>query len=199
MGKTKTARLGPMYAMIVPQGDTTAPAVWFAYSEDRRGEHPKQHLSEFSCILQADGYAGFYHLYEVGRIVEAACWAHVRRKCYDIHVANGSAIAAEAIARISLLYDIEREIRCKPTVLRCEIRQTRARPLMDELHRWFNKTVAGLSRKSDTAGRDSLALSRWRALTRYLDDGSIEINNFAAETRSAHRGVGPQGLPLRQF
>jgi transposase len=83
----------------------------FAYSEDRRGEHPKQHLSSFSGIMQADGYAGFHHLYEDGRIVEAACWAHVRRKFYDIQVANGSSIAYEAVKRIGVLYDIEREVR----------------------------------------------------------------------------------------
>jgi transposase len=182
MGKTKTARLWTYVRDDRPAGDTTAaPAVWFAYSEDRRGEHPKQHLRKFSGILQADGYAGFHHLYEGGRIVEAACWAHVRRKFYDIHVANGSAIAAEAIQRIGALYDIEREIRGKPADTRCGIRQARARPLMDELHRWFNKTLTGLSRKSDTAAAIRYALSRWRALTRYLDDGCIEMDNSAAE------------------
>jgi transposase len=81
--------------------DDAPAAVWFAYSEYRKGEHPKQHLSSFSGILQADGYAGFHHLYEGGRIVEAACWARVRRKFYDIHVANGSSIAAEAVKRIA--------------------------------------------------------------------------------------------------
>jgi len=181
MGKTKTARLWTYVRDDRPSGDSTAPAVWFVYSEDRKGEHPKQHLREFSGILQADGYAGFHHLYEGGRIQEAACWAHVRRKFYDIHVANGSAIAAEAIERIALLYDIEREIRGKPADVRLEIRQARARPLMDDLHRWFNKTLAGLSRKSDTAVAIRYALSRWRALTRYLDDGSIEMDNSAAE------------------
>jgi transposase len=181
MGKTKTARLWTYVRDDRPAGDTTAPAVWFAYSEDRKGEHPKQHLSSFSGILQADGYAGFHHLYEGGRIQEAACWAHVRRKFYDIHMANGSAIAAEAIERIGLLYDIEREIRGKPADVRLEVRQARARPLIDDLHRWFNKTLAGLSRKSDTAVAIRYALSRWRALTRYLDDGSIEMDNSAAE------------------
>jgi transposase len=149
-----------------------------------KGEHPKLHLSEFSGILQADGYAGFHHLYEGGTIVEAACWAHVRRKLYDIHVANGSAIAAEAIQRIGALYDIEREIRGKPADDRLEIRQARARPLMDDLHRWSNKTLAGLSRKSDTAVAIRYALSRWRALTRYLDDGRIEMDNSAASLSS---------------
>jgi hypothetical protein len=181
MGKTKTARLWTYVRDDRPAADTTAPAVWFAYSEDRKGEHPKQHLGKFSGILQADGYAGFHHLYEGGRIVEAACWAHVRRKFYDIHVANGSAIAAEAIERIGLLYDIEREIRGKPASLRCDIRQARARPLMDDLHRWLNRTLTALSRKSDTAVAIRYALSRWRALTRYLDDGQIEMDNSAAE------------------
>jgi transposase len=181
MGKTKTARLWTSVRDDRPAADTTAPAVWFAYSEDRKGEHPKQHLSQFPGILQADGYAGFHHLYEGGGIAEAACWAHVRRKFYDIHVVNGSAIAAEAIDRIGALYDIEREIRGKLVDIRREIRQTRARPLVDELHRWLNKTLAGLSRKSDTAGAIRYALSRWRALTRYLDDGRIEMDNSAAE------------------
>jgi len=123
MGKTKTARLWTYVRDDRPAGHTTAPAVWFAYSEDRKGEHPKQHLSNFSGMLQADGYAGFHHLYEGGRIQEAACWAHVRRKFYDIHAANGSAIAAEAIERIGLLYDIEREIRASP--LMCDLKAAR--------------------------------------------------------------------------
>ena len=122
----------------------------FAYSKNCKGEHPKQHLSSFSGIMQADGYAGFHHLYEDGRIVEAACWAHVRRKFYDIQVANGSSIAYEAVKRIGVLYD-EREVRGKPVEVRTEIRQARARPLLDELYCWLNKTLAGLSRKSDTA------------------------------------------------
>jgi transposase len=180
-GKTKTGRLWTYVRDDRAAADDAPPAVWFSYSEDRKGEHPKQHLSSFSGILQADGYAGFHHLYEGGRIVEAACWAHVRRKFYDIQLANGSAMAAEAVKRIGTLYDIEREVRGKPAALRTETRQARARPLLDELHRWLNATLAGLSRKSDTALAIRYALSRWRALSRYLDDGRIEIDNSAAE------------------
>jgi len=181
MGKTKTARLWTYVRDDRPAGEQIPPAVWFVYSEDRKGEHPRQHLSNFSGILQADGYAGFHHLYEGGRIVEAACWAHVRRKFYDIHVANGSAMAAETIERIGVLYLIEQEIRGKPVDVRLEVRQTQAHPLMDDLHRWFNKILTGLSRKSDMAAAIRYALSRWRALTRYLDDGRIEMDNSAAE------------------
>ena len=165
MGKTKTARLWTYVREDRPAGQDVSPAVWFAYTPDRKGEHPRRHLSNFNGILQADGYAGFHHLYEGGRIVEAACWAHVRRKFYDIQVANGSAIATEAVQRIGALYDIEREIRGKPADLRCQIRQARAGPLIEELHRWLNTTLTKLSRKSDTAAAIRYALSRWRVLT----------------------------------
>ncbi len=181
MGKTKTARLWTYVRDDRPAGLDVPPAVWFAYTPDRKGEHPRRHLSHFTGILQADGYAGFHHLYEGGRIVEAACWAHVRRKFYDIQVANGSAIATEAVHRIGALYDIEREIRGKPAELRCQIRQARAGPLIDDLHHWLNNTLTKLSRKSDTAAAIRYALARWRALTRYLDDGRIEMDNSAAE------------------
>ena len=107
--------------------------------------------------------------------------AHVPRKFYDIQVANGSPITAEAIQRIGALYDIEREIRGKPIEVRHQVRQMRARPLVEELHRWLNQTLTKLSRKSDTAAAIRYALSRWRALTRYLDDGRIEIDNSTAE------------------
>ena len=181
MGKTKTARLWTYVREDRPAGLDVPPAVWFAYTPDRKGEHPRQHLSHFTGILQADGYAGFHHLYQGGRIVEAACWAHVRRKFYDIQIANDSAIATEAVQRIGALYDIEREIRGKPADLRCQIRQARAGPLIEALHRWLNSTLTKLSRKSDTAAAIRYALSRWRALTRYLDDGRIEMDNSAAE------------------
>jgi transposase len=127
-GKTKTGRLWTYVRDDRAAADDAPPAVWFAYSEDRKGEHPKQHLSSFSGILEADGYAGFHHLYEGERIVESACWAHVRRKFYDLQVANGSSTAAEAVKRIGALYDIEREVRGKPAEVRTEIRQARARP-----------------------------------------------------------------------
>jgi hypothetical protein len=100
-----------------------------------------QHLKDFCGELQADAYAGFGHLYQAGHIQEAACMAHVRRKFYDIEVANGSPIASEAIQRIGALYDIEREIRNKPIELRHQVCQTRARPLVEELHVWMNETL----------------------------------------------------------
>lgn len=180
-GRTKTARLWTYVRDDRASADTAPPAVWFAYSPDRKGEHPKQHLSNFSGILQADGYAGFHHLYEGGRIQEAACWAHVRRKFYDLQVATASPIAAEAVERIGALYAIEKEIRGKPPDERCCVRQTRARPLLHQLHNWFEEQLRRLSGKSDVAAAIRYALARWRALVRYLDDGRIEIDNNSAE------------------
>jgi transposase len=181
MGKTKTGRLWTYVRDDRPAGDTTPPGVWFAYTPDRKGEHPRGHLTNFSGTLQADGYAGFHHLYDTGRIQEAACWAHVRRKFFDIESAHQSAIAAEAIRRIAALYAVESEVRGKPPKLRREIQQTRSRPLLTELRSWSEKILATLSRKSETAIAIRYALSRWCALTRYLDDGRIEIDNNSAE------------------
>jgi hypothetical protein len=110
-GKTKTGRLWTYVRDDRPAGDTAAPAVWFAYSPDRKGEHPARHLHEFSGALQADAYAGFNQLYEDGRIQEVACWVHVRRKFYDLQQAHASPVANDALQRIAALYGIEKEIR----------------------------------------------------------------------------------------
>jgi len=106
-GKTKTGRLWTYVRDDRPAGSEAPAAVWFAYSPDRKGEHPAKHLQNYIGILQADGYAGFNKLYETGRIVEAACWAHVRRKFHDLYQAHGSPIAKEALERIAQLYGIE--------------------------------------------------------------------------------------------
>jgi transposase len=132
--------------------------------------------------LQADAYAGFEQLYkEGGRIQEAACWAHVRRKFYDLLEAHRSPIAGEAIERIGQLYAIEKEIRGRPPDQRRTVRQTRSRPLLVSLHDWFEASLLKLSRKSDTTAAIRYALTRWDALVRYCDDGRIEIDNSAAE------------------
>jgi hypothetical protein len=180
-GRTKTGRLWVYVRDDRPAASKDAPAVWFQYSPDRKGERPRSHLQSFHGILQADGYAGFDQLYEGGKILEAACWAHARRKFYDIHVANQSPIAAEAMNRIGALYGIEAEIRGKLPDQRQAVRQTRAGPLLDELHGWFQTTLAKVSAKSELALAIRYALSRWPALTRYRDDGRIEIDNNAAE------------------
>ena len=186
-GKTKTARLWTYVRDDSASGDTTPAAVWFAYTPDRKGIHPQTHLASFSGVLQADAYAGFNALYVDGTIQEAACWAHARRKFYDLHAARPSAITTEALRRIAELYVIEAEIRGKPPHERQLVRQSRARPLLDDLDHWLRATLEKLSRKSDTAAAIQYALNLWPALLRYCDDGIIEIDNSAAER--ALRGV----------
>ncbi|HKM90111.1 MAG TPA: IS66 family transposase [Candidatus Acidoferrales bacterium] len=180
-GRTKTGRLWTYVRDDRPAGDTTPAAVWFAYTPDRKGEHPQGHLREFMGTLQADGYAGYDAVYAGGRIQEAACWAHVRRKFYDLQQAHRSPVAREALERIAALYGIEKEIRGRPTEERRAVRQARARPLVESLKQWLEETLGRLSRKSDTALAVRYALGRWEALGRYLEDGRIEIDNNAAE------------------
>jgi transposase len=180
-GKTKTGRLWTYVRDDRAAGDTAAPAVWFAYSPDRKGEHPAQHLKKFRGTLQADAYAGFNQLYGDGRIQQAACWAHVRRHFYDLEQAHSSPVAREALQRIGALYGVEEPIRGRPPDERRAIRQAQAKPLVDSLRQWFERTLSKLSRKSETTVAIRYALSRWDALTRYLEDGHIEIDNNAAE------------------
>jgi len=186
-GKTRTARLWTYVRDDRASGDDAPPAVWFAYSPDRKGEHPQGHLANFSGVLQADAYAGFNAIYESGRVAEAACWAHARRKFYDLHAARPSPLTTEALRRIGELYAIEESIRGKPPNERCTVRRRQSRPLLDDLERWLNATLGTLSRKSDTAAAILYSLKLWPALTRYIDDGCIEIDNSAAER--ALRGV----------
>jgi transposase len=180
-GKTKTGRLWTYVRDDRPSGSTEAPAVWFAYSPDRKSEHPAKHLATFKGRLQADAFPGFNRLYEPGGITEIACWAHVRRKFHDLYEAHQSPIAKEALERIGALYGIEQEIRGRPPDERKMVRNERTRPLLEDLKRWFNACLAKLSKKSDVTLAIHYALGRWTPLLRYCDDGALEIDNNAAE------------------
>lgn len=186
-GSTRTARLWTYVRDDSNSASDAPPAVWFAYSPDRKGIHPQTHLAKFKGVLQADAYAGFNAIFETNQVTEAACWAHARRKFHDLHAARPSAITTEALTRIGALYMIEAEVRGKPPEQRCLVRQAKARPLLEELERWLRVTLETLSRKSDTAAAIMYALKLWPALTCYCDDGRIEIDNSAAER--ALRGI----------
>jgi transposase len=182
-GTTKTGRLWVYVRDDRPCGDPSPPAVWFQYTPDRKAAHPQRHLAPFTGILQADAYAGFNALYERTQnpLLEAACWAHARRKLYDVYRATDSPIAREALERIGALYHIEEQIRGHSPLERQAVRQARAGPMLDALYEYFIETVRTLSKKSELAGAIRYALSRWEALTRYTSDGRIEIDNSAAE------------------
>lgn len=179
-GTTRQGRLWTYVRDDRSSGSPEASAVFFRYTPDRKGERPREHLRDFRGSLQADGYAGFDQLYGE-RIQEVACWAHARRKFYDIHVDQGSPIAEEALARIGKLYAIEAEIRGRPPDERQAVRRARAGPELASLHAWLHGVLPSLSKKSELAIAIRYVLTRWAAFTRYRDDGSLEIDNNAAE------------------
>lgn len=170
-----------------PHGDTTPPAVCYFFSPDCKGQHPWRHLATFSGVLHADGYAGFRDLYVPQKpgsppsIHEAAGWAHVRRKFFGLTVSGKAPIAEEALRRIGNLYDTEKAIRGEPPDVRKAVRQDRTKPRVGALESWLGDTLKRLPRKSGTAEAIRYAFSRWTSLCRFLDDGSIEIDNNAAE------------------
>nr|WP_051883797.1 IS66 family transposase [Salinisphaera hydrothermalis] len=180
-GRTKTGRLWTYVRDDRASADATPPAVCFRYTPDRKGERPRAHLKPFAGALQADGYAGFHHLYARGVIVEVGCWAHVRRKFYDIHQAMASPIAADILERIADLYQVESAIRGQPPADRRAARQARAGPMLTALKQQLNTALHQVSAKSPLATAIKYALSRWPALTRYRDDGVLEIDNNIAE------------------
>ena len=185
-GRTKTGRLWAYVRDDRPSGDASPPAAVFFFSPDRKGERPADHLRTFSGFLQADAYAGFDRLYGE-RIVEVGCWAHARRKIFDVHDSTKSPIAAAALATIGELYRIETTIRGRPPDQRRDVRQRQARPLLAALKAWFEAQLAKLAPKGGLAQAIRYSLSNWTALTRYVDNGRLEIDNNRAE--NTLRGV----------
>lgn len=181
-GKGKTHRA---YVWVYRTTDFAAqPGVWFDFCTSRAGEHPRRVLGAYAGTVVTDDYAGYKALYAQGRIVEAGCMAHARRKLYEAHELNGSEIAGHAVTRMAKLYVIEREIKELGEVdaaTRLQIRQQRARPVADELYEWLTTQRQRLAASDATAKAIDYSLGRWRALTRYLDDGEVPIDNNAVE------------------
>jgi transposase len=189
-GKTRQGRLWVYVRDDRPAGGFAPPAAWFRYSPNRKGEHPRAHLKGFCGTLQADAYGGWNQIYAGGAVVEAACWAHARRPWWDLYCETGKSedsIAAQALGRIRALYEIEDDIRGQPPDVRRGQRQARAGPLLEAMHAWLSGLLGRVSAKSQIAQAIGYSLVRWCSLTRYVDDGTIEIDNNAAER--ALRGV----------
>ena len=184
-GKTRTGRLWTYVRDDRPFGGHDPPAAAFFYSPDRGGEHSEQHLAGYTGLMQADAYAGFNRLYGAGRkggpIIEAACWAHARRKFFDLARISKAPIAVEAVERIDVLFAIEREINGLTPQQRVAVRNERSRPLVVALETWLRQQRAKLSGQSETAKAIAYSLTRWAALTRFLDDGRLCMSNNAAE------------------
>lgn len=204
-GKTDTGRLWTYVRDDRPFAGPAPPVAVFHYSRDRRGEHPRAHLATWSGILQADAYGGYGELYlpnrQPGPVSEAGCFAHARRKFFELADVEGAArrksrgehagliypIALEAVQRLDALFDIEREIHGLSAGERLAARRERSAPLVAELQSWLSAQLAKLSRNHDLTKAINYMLRRWDAFTRFLSDGRICITNNSAER--ALRGV----------
>jgi len=193
-GKTKTARLWAYVRDERPWASEAPPAAFYRFSPDRKGIHPAEHLKHYAGFMHADGYAGFNELYQTGTITEVACMAHIRRKFVDIHKAQGSAIAEEAIKRIAVLYAIEAEARGQPPDERVRIRQARAPPLFEDLEHWLHTQLPKLSGKTPLAGAIRYAITRMKRLTPWLEHGFLELDNNTCE-----RAIRPLALGRKNY
>ncbi|MBA8202509.1 IS66 family transposase [Escherichia coli] len=179
--KTKTGRLWAYVRDDRNAGSALAPAVWFAYSTDRRGCHPQGHLAEWKGILQADAFAGYDALYESGLIREAACMAHARRKIHDEHVRRPTAMTTEALKRIAGLYAVEATIRGQPAEKRLAERQEKSVPQMKALFAWLTEQMETLSVHAELGKAFSYMLNHREAQSLCCEDGRVELDNNIAE------------------
>ena len=198
--QTRKGRLWVYVRDDKPFAGRAPPAAVFFYSRDRTGEHAEQHLHGYAGILQADAYAGFNRLYEADRkpgpITEASCWAHGRRKFFELADVTAKAsgrlaviapLAFEAVRRIDAIFDVEREINGRTIEERLAVRRERVAPLVSDLETWMRAERAKLSRHSDVAKAMNYMLNRWNTFARFLHDGRICLTNNAAER--ALRGI----------
>src|SRR3954451_14082712 len=191
-GRTKTGRLWGYAIDDRPWGGSTPPAVVYLYAADRKGERPAAHLAEFTGVLQVDGYGGVKSLLESrppGEIRLAFCWAHCRRRFYDIYRATASPLAEEALRRIGELYRIEAEVRGRSAEERRTVRQERSKPLVDAMHAWLTAQLGRVSGRSNLAEAIRYALRHWQGLVLFLDDGRLEL-----DTNTVERAIRPISL-----
>ena len=185
LGRTKTGRLWVYVRDDRPFCGAAPPAAAYFYSPDRGGQHPASHMAAFTGLLQADGYAGFEALYGAkrtapGPITEVACWAHCRRGFFDEWEHRKSAVAKEALDRIAAIYVIEAKAAFAPAAERVALRAETA-PLLDRFFAWAEATVAKLSAKSALAAAFRYTINRREALSRFVTDGRLEVDNNIAE------------------
>ena len=180
-GRTKIGQLWAYARDDRPWGGTDPPGVAYVYAPDRKAERPITHLAGFKGTLQVDGYGGYRVLAERGEVQLAFCWSHVRRRFYELAAAGPAPIASEALERIAGLYAIEKEIRDRSADERRAVRQTKSRLIVNDLEPWLRAKLTLISQKTKLAEAIRYALSRWDGLTRFLDDGRIEINSNVME------------------
>jgi hypothetical protein len=180
-GRTKTGQLWAYARDDRPWGGADPPGVAYVYAPDRKSERVVSHLAGFKGVLQVDGYAGYRALAESGDVTLAFCWAHVRRRFYELAVGGLSPIASEALARVASLYAVESDIRCKAADERRAVRQQRSVPILAELEPWLRAKLALISQKTKLAEAIRYTLSHWKGLIHFTDDGRIEIDSNTVE------------------
>jgi transposase len=192
LGRTRTGRLWNYVVDERPWAGPRAPAAFYRYSSDRKGERPREHLADYEGFLHADAYSGYDALFrpqgnKAPKIIHAACMAHARRHYFDVYDATKSPIAKEALRRIQEIYVIEADINGKSPEIRLSERQARTVPLLAEFKTWTEQERRRLSTKTKLGKALQYSLSRWDALTRFATDGRLAIDNNAAER--AIRGI----------
>jgi len=188
-GRTKTGRLWVYARDQRGWGGPAPPAAVYLFAPDRKAERPVAHLKDFKGVLHVDGYAGFERLTARGDVVLAACWAHTRRKFYDVEQQTGSPIAAEALRRIGDIYAVEAKARGQSPAHRLAWRRSLSRPLVVAMKRWLEAQLAQVPARSTLADAIRYALGRWASLSRFLDDGRIEL-----DTNPVERAIRPVAL-----
>jgi transposase len=166
-------------------GGSDPPAVVYTYAPGRGADYAIALLKDFSGILQADGYGAYKTLVEAdrphGAIVLAHCWAHARRRFFELTKGGAAPIASEALRRIAGLYAIEADIRGQDASIRKAVRQEQSRPLVLDLKLWLETRLKEVSGRSPMAEAIRYTLSRWDGLTRFLDNGRIELDSNPVE------------------
>ena len=192
-GKTKAGYLWAIARDDRPWGGSDPPAVAYAYAPGRGAEHAIQHLAGFNGVLQVDGYAAYEKLTDVkragGPLVLAHCWSHFRRRFYDIAKGGSAPIATEALLRVAALYEIEAQIRGRGAEERRAQREARSKPLIEDMERWLTAQLVRVPKSSTIAEDIRYGLNRWQGLSRFLDDGRIEI-----DTNVVERSIRPLAL-----
>jgi transposase len=179
-GRTKTGQLWAYARDDRPCGGGDPPMVAYVYAADRKAERAEAHLGDFAGILQVDGYGGYTALAKRHQQIRLAfCWAHVRRKFFEL--ADSSPVASEVLRRIAFLYAIEDEVRGSPAEQRRAVRATRSRLIVDDLHRYLEARNRQVSAKSKLGEAIRYALIRWDGLSRFIGDGRIDLDSNTVE------------------
>ncbi len=181
MPGTKKTHRSYVWAYATSQFSDAA-AVVYDFSLSRAGEHARNFLQDWKGKLVCDDFGGYKASFELG-VTEIGCMAHARRKFFELHATNKSTLAEQALRYIQLLYEIESEVRDLEPDARRRIRQEKAIPVMEKLHAWMIAQRDLVPEGSAISKALDYSLKRWTALSRYLDDGAVPIDNNWAENQ----------------